>query len=92
MIELSLGVTYRDGRTEQVNVGPVTQVAFEREHGVSFAEVADGKPRLSWLYWLVWHALTASSRTQAGFDEWLAAVGSLDTAEADDPGPLAGSQ
>lgn len=90
MIELALGVTYTDGRTEQVKVGPRTQVAFEREHDVSFAALADGPPRLSWLYWLVHHALVAEGRCALDFDAWLANVGSLETDEVTDTAPLAG--
>lgn len=88
MIELKLGVNYADGRTDEVLIGPVTQVAFEDEFGVPFVEISDGKPRMSWLYWLVWHGLTAAGRCAVPFDAWLGQVGSLGTENVEEPGPL----
>jgi len=88
MIELTLGVDYQDGTRHEVVIGPATQVAFEDKFGVSFMEISDGKPRMGWLYWLVWDAMTRTGRCAVTYDEWLNLVGALSTEKAEDPGPL----
>lgn len=73
MLKISVTVHYTDGRTADVVVGPATQVAFEREHGVGLGVLAEDT-RLTYVYWLAWHA----SRTGVEFDTWLESLDSID--------------
>lgn len=81
MMKMTMTVTYEDGRTADVVVAPVTQVAFEREHGCGIGVLGTDQ-KLSHAYWLAWHA----SRTTVTFDDWLGTVESIDM-EVDEPTP-----
>ncbi len=89
MIDMKFRVTV-DGVERLVAAGPVTQVAFEREHKKSLATLGDA-PMVSDLYWLAWHAFCRVSPGMT-FDEFLEHVESVDPEGDDDPGPLAVAQ
>ena len=83
MLTITLTCHYQDGRTVDVTSGPATQVAFEREFGLSIAKLADEDERkMSHIYWLAWHA----SKPGVGFDEWLESLAAVDV-EVDVPDP-----
>lgn len=73
MLKINLTVHYTDGREAEITAGPVTQVAFEREHNMGIVKMAE-ETRLSHVYWLAWHA----SKPGLGFDEWLETLDSID--------------
>ena len=81
MLKMKIAVTYADGRTADVSVGPMTQVAFEREHGCGIGVIADAG-KLSHIYWLAWHA----SRPGVDFDAWLESITDIDM-EVAEPTP-----
>lgn len=81
-MKLQVTVEYEDGNTQLVTVTPFTQVAFEREHGMSIAALATDQ-KITHMYWLAWHAAT---KGQGSFDEWLQNVAGVD---GDSPGAAA---
>lgn len=81
MLKIKGTVHYEDGHSAEVTVGPVTQVAFEREHNCGIGVIAEDS-RLSYVYWLAWHA----SRSGLDFDAWLETVSEVDL-EAEEPTP-----
>lgn len=87
MIEMKFRVRI-DGAEQEVVAGPVTQVAYEREHKRSLATLADS-PMISDLYWLAWHALSRT-RQCGTFDEFLERIENVEAVGEDAPGPLAG--
>lgn len=86
MLKIDMTVVYEDGRTAKVTAGPVTQVAFEREHSVGIGVLAE-EQKLSHLYWLAWHA----SRSGVEFDAWLESITAVDV-EVDTPTPTEPAQ
>lgn len=88
MLKITMTVAYNDGRDQELKVGPVTQVAFEREHNCGIATIAT-EMRMSHIYWLAWHA----TRPGVGFDQWLETVEAIDfdvsTADPTQPAPPA---
>jgi len=85
MLKITLNVTYADARTAEVTALPLTQVAFEREHGVGIGAIAT-EQKVSHVYWLAWHA----TKPGVPFDAWLETVASIDV-EVGDPAPLPGA-
>lgn len=89
MLKIDIAVVYADGRTAEAAVGPVTQVAFEREHGLGIGAIATDQ-KMSYIYWLAWHA----SRSGIGFDPWLESIESIDfnigKPDPTQPAPAAG--
>lgn len=83
-MKILVEVDYADGRKETVNVGPVSQVAFEREHGCGIGVVATAQ-KISHVYWMAWHA---STRGVGSFDEWLETVEGIDENSATDAAPF----
>lgn len=73
MLSINIKVNYLDGRSVDVKAGPVTQVAFEREHKVGIVAIAT-ENKLSHVYWLAWHA----SRSGTEFDAWLESLESVE--------------
>lgn len=75
-MKLQVEVEYADGERETVLIGPVTQVAFEREHGCGIGILATDQ-RLTYMYWLAWHAVTRGTKP---FDEWLDQIAGVENA------------
>lgn len=84
---MSITVEYVDGRTEEVNVPPVSQVAFEREHKMPLANLGD-EPYLMHSYWLAWHGSTAGRQDRPSFEDWLDTVAGLGDGDGGDVAPL----
>ena len=87
MIGIRFHVQMMDGSERDLLAGPVTQVAFEREHGKSLISVGD-QPMVSDFYWLAWHAARAGDKSIGSFDEFLASVESVEMVGEENPGPL----
>lgn len=83
-MKLNLKVAYNDGSSEEVTVGPVSQVAFEREHNIGIGVLAKDQ-KMGHLYWLAWHA---STKGQGSFDDWLRELDSVEDATAEKAAPF----
>lgn len=82
-MKMTITVEMASGETLEVEVHPVTQVAFEREFKMPLASLGDD-PRLEYSYWLAWHASQRGRPNALKFDDWLETVDGL-SAGADDP-------
>jgi hypothetical protein len=82
VLKITMTVSYQDGRSVEVAVGPASQVAFERQFDLSITELGGDGTRLEHFYWLGWNA----SKTGVEFDAWLESVDSIDW-DVDTPDP-----
>jgi hypothetical protein len=71
MASVYMRVTYEDGQSTVVRVGPKTQIAFERHFDVAMFKY---ERRLEHMYWMCWHALSQTGTEGRGFDDWLTDV------------------
>jgi hypothetical protein len=84
MISLTLRLTH-NGETNEYQVGPKVQVAFEREWKTGMAKAFSVDQRMEHLYWLCWKAQQSSGSIVKPFDGWLEGVESVEIVEADRP-------
>jgi hypothetical protein len=84
MISLTLRVTIA-GDSNEYQVGPKVQVAFEREWKMGLPKAFSSEQRLEHLYWLGWKAQQASGAVVKPFDGWLEAVDSVEVVEGESP-------
>ena len=87
MLSLRLAVQFVDGRTVNVTVPPIVQVAFERHFNIGIPEIGD-KLHIEHLYWMAFETIRRDGNTPDDFDVWLTTVAALaedDTAPVADP-------
>ena len=73
MNPLNLQITFLDGETVTVSAIAADLVAFESHFDMSVASLAD-KVRLTHLFFLAWHVLKRTKKTELPFDEWIESV------------------
>lgn len=89
-MKVTLKVEFGDGRTQAAVAELPDIVAFERQYGVSIADIGDA-PRMEWLAFLAWTALKRRGQAGDDFEGWLNQTAGLSLAE-DDATPLAQGQ
>lgn len=90
MIRIALQIQYNDERTEQVTATAADAIAFERTYDKPISVLNTG--RIEYMWWIAWHALSRTKKTELGFDDWLDTVGEVADEEVDDIVPLERSQ
>ncbi len=90
MIRIALQIQYNDERTELVTATAADAIAFERHFDKPISVINTG--RIEYMWWIAWHAVTRSKKTELSFDEWLDTVGEVADEETDDIVPLERSQ
>ncbi|HEY7823334.1 MAG TPA: hypothetical protein VIG24_10890 [Acidimicrobiia bacterium] len=80
MISLTLRVTH-NGDTNDYQVGPKVQVAFEREWKIGMPKAFSADQRVEHMYWLGWKAAQASGVAVKPFDSWLDGVESVEVVD-----------
>ena len=81
MIRIPLDITYANDTKEQVTAIGKDAIAFS----------ALGT-RLEYMWFIAWHALKRTNKTELPFDDWLDTVGEIKDEEATDIVPLERSQ
>lgn len=77
---MELTITYGDGTTKTVTVKPGDFVAFERKYNTDW-DAAQEHPRIEYVFFLAWKALTRTKQETRTFDEFLDDVDDLDSDE-----------
>lgn len=89
-MKVTLQVEFGDGRKTAAVAELPDIVAFERQYGVSIADIGDA-PRIEWLAFLAWTALKRKGQAGDDFEGWLNQTSGLSIAE-DDAAPLVPGQ
>jgi hypothetical protein len=79
-VRFTLRITHSNNTSEDVSVGMIDQVAFEKENNRSMAELANDF-RVSDMAWLAWHGSKTAGLTTANFETWLADVDHVEIVE-----------
>ena len=77
MQSITLVVTRTGGRTDEVSCLAADFVAFEMHFDKPISALESG--RLTYLYWLAWHALHREKRTADDFDTWIGDTIAIDS-------------
>jgi hypothetical protein len=83
MISLTLRVVTEAG-TGDFQVGPKTQVAFEREWKIGLPKAFGDQQKMEYVYWLAWKATQDDGQVVKPFEQWLDTVKSVEMVGADD--------
>jgi hypothetical protein len=92
MQSIALNVTHDDGNIASVTCTASDFIAFETHFDKSISALESG--RLTYLYWLAWHGLKRTNRCDVSFDDWVAAVTSIEVSDngSDEISPLESPQ
>lgn len=90
-MKFTFDVTFADGRTVRVVVGPRSMVEFERHFGMPVSDIAS-QSRLEWLLFLAWDAcVRARSWSGTDFEAFVDEVAAVESVE-DEESPLSGTR
>lgn len=89
MIRIPLDITYANDTKEQVTAIGKDTIAFERQYDKPISALGT---RLEYMWFVAWHALKRTNKTELPFDDWLDTVGEIKDEEATDIVPLERSQ
>jgi len=82
MQSMTFVITYDDNRTDKIVCSAPDYVGFETHFDKPIAVLETG--RLTYLYWLAWHALTRFKRASSEFDTWVQTVAGVEINDSDD--------
>jgi uncharacterized phage protein gp47/JayE len=80
MNPIELEITYLDGTTVTVSTIAADLVAFETKFNIAVSRLQDD-PRVTYMFFLAWHALHRSGGTKEDFDKWVNTVSGVGQAE-----------
>lgn len=80
MNPINLLIAYADGSTREVSATAADLIAFESHFNMSIAQLGKD-PRLTYMFYLAWHADKRSGHTELPFEEWTELVTIVTEAE-----------
>lgn len=80
MDSINLHIVFADGSESEVDAVAADMVAFEAHFDLSIAKLSDD-PRLTYMFWLAWHAQKRTGLTVLEFDKWLESVQGIKAAD-----------
>jgi len=80
MNPIELEITYLDGTSVTVSTIAADLVAFETKFNIAVSRLQDD-PRVTYMFFLAWHALKRSGGTKEEFDKWVNNVSGVGQAE-----------
>lgn len=82
---MRFGLTYTDGRTEDVAVAPMALIGWERWSGRRMSDLSDKGFGLEDMCRMAYEQVRLSGGTTAEFDAWVTTVDDIEAQEAADP-------
>jgi hypothetical protein len=80
MNPIDLEITFLDGETVVVSTIAADLVAFEQKFNIAISRLQDD-PRVTYFFYLAWHALKRTGGTKEEFDKWVNNVAGVGQAE-----------
>jgi hypothetical protein len=80
MNPIELEITFLDGETVTVSTTAADLVAFEQKFDVAISRLQDD-PRVTYMFFLAWHASKRSGGTKDEFEKWVESVAGVGQAE-----------
>lgn len=72
-MKINLQVTFNNGETKDIIANAADMVAFEEKYSVSVATLSSD-PRMSYMFFLAWHAQKRTGETKDSFEKWLETI------------------
>lgn len=89
MLNIDLVVTKSDGSAVDVSCNTVDYVAFERHFDKPISVLEQG--RITYLFWLAWHASKRLGSIDCDFDTWVESVVNIEAKDSQESIPPLGS-
>lgn len=72
-MKINLQITFNNGETKDIIANAADMVAFEEKYSVSVATLSSD-PRMSYMFFLAWHAQKRTGETKDPFEKWLETI------------------
>jgi hypothetical protein len=72
-MKINLQITFNDGETKEVTANAADMVAFEEKYSISVSTLSTD-PRVSYMFFLAWHAQKRTGQTTDSFEKWLETI------------------
>ena len=72
-MKINLQITFNNGEAKDVVANAADMVAFEDRYQVSVSTLSTD-PRMSYMFFLAWHAQKRTGETKETFEKWLETI------------------
>jgi len=72
-MKINLQITFNNGEAKDVVANAADMVAFEDRYQVSVSTLSTD-PRMSYMFFLAWHAQKRTGETKDTFEKWLETI------------------
>ena len=72
-MKINLQITFNTGETKEIVANAADMVAFEDKYQVSVSTLSTD-PRMSYMFFLAWHAQKRAGDTKDSFEKWLETI------------------
>jgi hypothetical protein len=81
-MKINLQLTFDGGEAREITCNAADMVAFEEKFNVSVSALADS-PKMSYMFFLAYHAEKRTGGTKESFEKWLEKVDSVGASAID---------
>lgn len=72
-MKINLQITFNTGETKEIVANAADMVAFEDRYSISVSALSTD-PRMSYMFFLAWHAQKRTGETKDSFEKWLETI------------------
>lgn len=72
-MKINLQLTFNNGETKDITANAADMVAFEEKYSIS-VQALSTDPRMSYMFFLAWHAQKRTQETNLPFEKWLETI------------------
>jgi hypothetical protein len=72
-MKINLQITFNDGEAKDIIANAADMVAFEEKYSLS-VQALSTDPRMSYMFFLAWHAQKRTGETTETFEKWLETI------------------
>ena len=72
-MKINLQITFNDGKAKDIIANAADMVAFEEKYSLS-VQALSTDPRMSYMFFLAWHAQKRTGETTETFEKWLETI------------------
>jgi hypothetical protein len=72
-MKINLQITFNNGEAKEIVANAADMVAFEEKYSIS-VQALSTDPRMSYMFFLAWHAEKRTGGTKDSFEKWLETI------------------
>jgi len=72
-MKINLQITFNNGEAKEIVANAADMVAFEEKYSLS-VQALSTDPRMSYMFFLAWHAEKRTGGTKDSFEKWLETI------------------